>query len=461
MTDVLIDLDVSGPPPDPDTRPRLWQGPSARQVRAVLVVAVLLTAMFGVGPALPPRPARFAGPVRIPGTGADELLLGSDLIVVNSSRDQRVLGYSLSGTLKWAVGLPFPRASLARLTDQVVLLTAPMWPGQTVGLDRATGAVRWTFDGLLMSVVDDTVVVTAGQPDPNGLTVPDGAPEDRIVGLDANTGRERWRATTTGIDGQRGMPIADVDHGPVGWIRVGSDGAGERLDYRTGRWRPIDGLPEPPGGRVAHGSDGAALYGTYQGALEVGELTVVVNFQPDLDGSGPADPDAGSAIAYGPHSPHPLWQVKVAATEPVTPCGPWVCVIDTDTTRVVDPATGADVRRIGWPRVIVGSAERFLGYDYAGSAATTQVAVFDARSGRVLGAYLGWLLVSARFMPWVPILHRGNGLRWELATLSLDTGVAYPLGTFDAAGERACQNTATHVACTIRSGETLIWRHAP
>ena len=59
------------------------------------------------------------------------------------------------------------------------------------------------------------------------------------------------------------------------------------------------------------------------------------------------------------------------------------------------------------------------------------------------------------------MLRRGSGLRWHLATLSLDTGVAYPLGTIDAVGERACQSTATHVGCTVRSGEFMVWRHAP
>jgi hypothetical protein len=43
----------------------------------------------------------------------------------------------------------------------------------------------------------------------------------------------------------------------------------------------------------------------------------------------------------------------------------------------------------------------------------------------------------------------------------MESGTAYPLGTFNAAGEHACQSTATHVACSVRSGEIMIWRHVP
>jgi hypothetical protein len=126
---------------------------------------------------------------------------------------------------------------------------------------------------------------------------------------------------------------------------------------------------------------------------------------------------------------------------------------------VLDPATGTEVRRVGWPHVITGNNRRFIGYDSTGTA--TRVAVFDAATGRALSQHVGWDLVSQRYSDWTPIVHRQRGITWQLATLSTETGTAYPLGTFEAAGERSCQSTATHVACSVRSGEILVWTHVP
>ena len=119
------------------------------------------------------------------------------------------------------------------------------------------------------------------------------------------------------------------------------------------------------------------------------------------------------------------------------------------------------VRRVGWPHVITGSDRRFIGYDTSGTGPSTRVAVFDATTGRTLSQHVGWDLVSQRFAEWTPIVQRGRGLSWNLATLNTESGTAYPLGTFDAAGERSCQSTRTHVACSVRSGEIKVWNHVP
>ena len=458
MTDALIDLDRPDPRPHPDEHLPRWSGPTRGQLRVFFVVVLLLAAAFGVGASVAPRPERFGGPVRIPGTGADEFLLGADRIVVNSSRDQRVYAYGLDGRLLWAGALPFPRAALSAVTAEVVLFTSPMSPGQTAALDAGTGAARWVVDGLLMSALEDVVVVGLSSPLSNNF-------DDEVVAVDLATGKERWRYTAGVKKPDRRVPVIGSFYRLVGSIRIGADGAGELLDFRTGRRRPLNGIPTPP---VSSGptsvpppDDTVVLLEWNQGAQFIADRIVVFPYPPSLGDSAPAGVDRGRTVVYGPDSADPRWTADTGDGTIALGCGPWLCLTDADTTRVLDPATGAERRRVGWPHVMSGSAERFLGNDYAGMAATSEVAVFDARSTRKLASYPGWLLVNIRYADWVPMLRPGTGLRWYLATLSMKTGAAYPLGSFEAAGERACQSTATHVGCTIRSGEVMLWRHTP
>jgi hypothetical protein len=376
---------------------------------------------------------------------------------VNSGRDQRVYAYSLDGRLLWATSLPFPRASLAALTDDLVLFTSPMWPGQTAALDQRTGAARWTVDGLIVSEFGDTVVVGRGSSMSDGF-------DEEVVAVDAATGRELWRSETGVTRADAGLVVYGAEYRFTGRIRLDAD-SGELLDFRTGRWRSLRGVPASPAGRGPVNTampDGGVAILRYQGAMSVGDLTVIYPYPPDPGGPVPTGPDDGARVAaYGPDSPDPLWTADARGGTSVIACGPWLCLTEAGTTRVLDPTTGAERGRVGWPPVASGSAERFLGYDYVGMVATAEIAVFDARSGRRLASYAGWALVSTRYAEWVPMLRRGSGLSWHLATLSLDTGIAYPLATIDAAGERACQSTATHVGCTIRSGEVMLWHHNP
>jgi len=457
VTEILIDLDRPDPRPPEDRERRRWSGPTPFQLRVLLVVAALLVTAFGVGASAAPRPPRFGGPVRIPGTGADEFLLADDLIAVNSGRDQRIYAYGLDGSLRWVASQPIPRANLVTMNNDVILLTSPMWPGQTAALDRATGALRWGVDGLFQAFTGDTVVVGVGSAGPDGR-------EQEQVAVDARSGRQVWRENVGLSATRRAMTVYDQQYRITGRISVAADGTGEILDYRTGRRRTVTGVPEPPTppeSLQVNTPDGVVLVNRFQAALSAGNLLIVFPLSPIPGEPSAADGKYGEIAAYGPDSEGPLWTIPAGDGWPAGTCGPWICLVEADATRVIDPATGAELRRIGWPHVISGSAERFLGYDDAGTADTTQVTVFDARSGRPLATYVGWLLLDREFADWIPMLRRGRGLSWDLATVDMSTGVAYPLGTFDAAGERACQSTLTHTACTIRSGETMIWRHVP
>jgi hypothetical protein len=447
VADVLIDLDRPDPHQVTDGGPP-WTRPTPRQLRVVLSIVVLLVAAFTVGAAGPARPARFAGPLRIPDTGSDEFLLAGDIVAMWSPRSQQLLGYGLDGSVRWAVPMPIPRADLAAVAGDTLLVVEPMWPGRTAAVDRVTGALRWNHAGMLQGVAGDTVVLGVGPPNPlkdSDIT--------ELIGYDANTGDQRFAVDVAMTGEQRALDVFTAGYKLAGRGRVGPDGTGELLDLTSGRWRTLTGIPSLPETATPQ------VPGRYQVALRVDELTVIVTVTLQDEGSSEVARPT-EVIAYGPSSGSPMWTAKAAGSL-VAVCGSWLCLADADTTRVLDRATGVELRRVDWPHVVAGSDRRFLGYDTAGAVATTQVAVFDAETGRRIALYTGWDVVSVEYAEWLPLVRRSSGLTWELASLSLTTGTAYPLGTFESAGERACQTNGTHVACSVRSGEVLVWRHAP
>jgi hypothetical protein len=361
--------------------------------------------------------------------------------------------YSFDGALRWATAVPVQRAGPSSGTDGVLPVAAPTWPDQVGGLDLATGRIRWTVQGNLTAVVDGVFVIGRGpaELDPN-VRMRD------LTGIDPATGRELWRQVIPPLAlGERLLEVYGTSNRVAARARVRADGTGDVLDLRTGQWRTIAGVPPAPPGPEFPTQAGTAA--GFQVGLRVGDVTMVfaVGAEPAEGASNIALP--GLLVAYGPESAEPRWTRTTTTWAPALPCGRWVCLADGAETQVVDPETGRDVRRVGWPHVLSGTDRRLLGYVNVGT--NLQVAVSDAGTGRVLSRHIGWDLVSQRYADWTPILRRGAGLDWRIATLSMETGVAYPLGRFQAAGERSCQSVATHVACSVRSGEILVWRVVP
>ncbi|WP_203929457.1 outer membrane protein assembly factor BamB family protein [Virgisporangium ochraceum] len=458
MAEALIDLGDLGrdEPPPAGPRPswlRRWRQPSRSRAGTAFGAVVVVVAALLIGPEALPQPARFAGPARIPGSGADEFFIAGDVVVVQSGNDRVLRAYTFDGTLRWATATPVQRAGPSSAIDGVLPVAAPMWPGQVGGLDLATGRVRWTVDGNLNGVADGLFVIGRGtvEPDPN-VRMRD------LIGIDPATGREVWHAMIPPPAlGERLLEIYGAGNRVAARARVRADGTADLLDLRTGRWRTISAVPPAPPGPEAPAQPGTAA--GFQVGLRVGDVTMVfaVGAEPAEGASYISLP--GLLVAYGPDAAEPRWTRPTTTWAPALACGPWICLADGADTQVVDPQTGRDVRRVGWPHVLSGTDRRFLGHVNVGT--NLQVAVSDAATGKVLHRHLGWDLVSQRYADWTPILHRDGGLDWRLATLNMETGVAYPLGEFQAAGQRSCQSVATHVACSVRSGEILVWRVVP
>ena len=451
MAEVLIDL---GTLDQEDRPPAERLRPSPFGVRAVLATAVLVLAALVIGPATLPLPARFDGPSRIPGSGADEFFLAGDVVVVQSGNERVLRAYSLDGTLRWATAVPFQRAGALPVAAGVLLAVTPMRPDRVSALDLATGEVRWTLDGELSAVAGGVVVLGRGPVEfETDVRVRD------LTGVDPVTGRELWHEVIPPLAaGERLLEVSGFgDAGTLARARVRADGTGDLLDLRTGKWSTITGVPPAPPAPQGPNQPGTAA--GYQIGLRAGDVTMVfaVGAEPAEGAANVAEP--GLLVAYGPDAGSPRWTRFTGTWAPALPCGPWICLADGAFTQVLDPATGAELRQVGWPHVLAGNHRRFLGYTEAD--ATRDVAVFDAVTGRALSHHAGWHLVNYTYSDWTPIVFRDRGLRWRIAALSMDTGTAYPLGTFDAAGDRSCQSSATHVACSVRSGEIMVWRHVP
>ncbi|GIJ52829.1 outer membrane protein assembly factor BamB family protein [Virgisporangium aurantiacum] len=467
MAETLIELgelDREDPPPADRRRPwpppwlrlwlRPWQGPPNTRLRTALVVAVVAFAALVIGPATLPLPARFDGPSRIPGSGADEFFFAGDLVVVHSGNERVLRAYGLDGTLRWATAVPFQRAGPYPVVGGVLLVVTPTRPDEVVALDLATGQVRWTVDGDLSAVAEGVVVVGRGP-----VELETNIRIRNLTGIDPATGRELWHEVIPPLAaGERILRVSGFGSvRDVARARVRTDGTADVLDLRAGTWSTITGVPPAPSPWEEQVQPGTAA--GYQVGIRAGDITLVfaVGSEPAEGAANIAQP--GTLVAYGPGAGAPRWVRLTGTWAPALPCGPWVCLADGAKSQVLDPATGAELRRVGWPHVLSGNDRRLLGYTDADT--DLDVAVFDAVTGRALSHHRGWHLVNQNYSDWTPIIHRDRGLTWTIAALSMETGTAYPLGTFEAAGERSCQSSATHVACSVRSGEIMVWRHVP
>jgi hypothetical protein len=443
MADVLIDLDDAEPPaPAALDRPP-WTRPSASQIRVALAVATVLLVAFTSAAAAAPTPPRFPAPIHIPAAMSEDFLLFDDGVLVRGGTGSDVRSYGLDGRLRWAVPTPVAHGDPIAVASDVLVVPTVGNPRRTMALDRRTGAKRWETAGDLFGVTDDLAVLSL-----TGYSLADDEVQ-RMSGVDVHTGRERWQTGLRLGEGQRLMTVIDGVGPYSGWRHAGlgrasSDGRGEFLDFATGAWRAVTGLPSPPPSRDSW----------YEYGVEVGDHLVVLS----------SDRLAGGQLrVYGPGSAAPLWATWTDHGGGSI-CGPWLCVQHGDTTRMLDVRTGAEVRQVQWPLIMNGSSERLIGYTPGtGGELVTEVAVLDAATGRVIRVYSGWSSQLRQFSGWLPMYRWRRGLTWQLVSLRLDDAVAYPLGTFEPSGEpdRACSSTRTHIVCAVRSGGLLLWRYAP
>jgi hypothetical protein len=276
-----------------------------------------------------------------------------------------------------------------------------------------------------------------------------GAGIDHVVAVRAADGTAVWRASLAPVNDEQFMEIVRQDAG-TGWhlggfALAGTDGVARLLDLATGRWRTVTGWPTPPrpnGGSGAEPARDGAL------ALAVGRTGALAVWRRFGD----------RMQAYAPGADRPTWTAEAAEVLGGL-CDPWLCLSDESATRLVDPGTGAQVRRIGWPAVYGHHGNRLLAG--AGRFDTERLGVVDLATGRTVRELDGWQVIRPVTDAWVPLLHRIGILTWEVAALRLADGRAYRLGQLARPADDPCQADQRYLACTTGDGELLLWRYHP
>jgi hypothetical protein len=419
----IIDLDVAGRPPDAEARRRR---PVLRPSRPVLVVAVVLLALAGLGPAAPPGPAlRLV--LAANGTAAAAFDLGAESLytasygAANPNSESAVRRFDLTdGSLRWAAALPQGVQNLNINDAAGVLMARSGTEPRITFLDADTGQVLWRLEAANTSVLAlsrlGALIVT---------DVP-GATELRLAG--PRDARTHW---TRRIDSPLFFGPGDLWSGDSDRIVVLSfAGTVRTLDLATGEVLGAGGIgavPEPNDIRISM----------------VGRDRLIVS-QPTPDGS------TVSAFSLAPFAR--LWHLA-GQIDSASDCGPLWCLSRADQAAVeaVDPDTGA----FRWRNTELASAarwnDRFLtGFD---RAEEPRMFLLDPATGRVVRR-LGPTARAGDLL-----LHRdteASGRSW--VSVLGERGVPYVVGGVDSPVPYGCEAAGRYVACPTTDGPTKVWR---
>jgi hypothetical protein len=426
----IIDLDVTPPRADRESRPVRLRIAAARPV-LVLGVFVLVLAMLGAAAA----PAR--GMVRVlsaGGTAAAAFVLGPDSLYIaqfgeSPNSASVVRGFSLAdGSLRWAAGVAQNVQNLVLDAGTHVLMGRSGVEAKVVFLDAGSGDELWHLDTPNTSVVD-----MAGGRVLIRTDVSDAATQLRLA--DARTGRPVW-TRVVGAIAELGPDELSGDT-PSRIVAVTVAGRATVLDYRTGSVLSRGDLGVPVSTEVDPSSqnDFGAVY-------PMGDRIYAVR----------RSRDRASLAAYSTVPFVRLWQVDGGPVGWVLDCGALVCVADSRTVTAVDPATGA-TRWIqpGWSTAVRYDATRLFAYDHQDNPGS---ALIDASTGELeLGLghtfALGGLLLRTDGAT--------AGLSWA-GRLDPADGTVHVLGPLDTEASFGCSALGAYLACPTTAGPTGVWR---
>lgn len=407
----VIDLDrvEAG---DPSGRPA-WSGrPSARRLAVTAAVVCVLLTVSGAQRFTPLTPSEV-----LPGDGvADILGTGSDIVVLRHATPTRTLVESYrtpGGARRWSVPVDAQPEFVGIGAGRVALVASGQLASLTA-LDLGSGRQVWTRTGFVPSIYGMTGgqrVVLAEQLRPTTDPRPEPQRRNRrLVGIDAATGDIRWSADLP-VDSARSYePVVDgAATGSVEIAELDPDGALRLRDAETGaivRTVPID----DPGPVDAFDIAGDRLL-TYRsdpglpgepGAIATSVFDLITGnrlwrrtAEPDTAppwwcgpvlcvGGGGAiaalDPDTGRELWYldGWTDLHPLRGNRLLATRSA-PDGQRV-----PDGLILDAATGRTIQRIaGWDIVSGSPLPATILVASRGPGGTSRIALLDVGTGRV------------------------------------------------------------------------------
>lgn len=335
-------------------------------------------------------------------------------------------------------------------------------------LDASSGAARWRHAGTPVAASADgaryvlrergtppgcTGGTDMRSPDADGspAVVGTGAAVDRLVALDTTTGAAGW---TRPLDASTVVaPVAAGSGSPAGMVTVSglatvsglvtlaADGTLQSLDPATGAPRATVRLPAAP---TAARADPPSVR-----LLTAGRMLVLA--------APVADARAVGLSAYDPLTLAPQWtvQVPLPATDVVyEPCGSLLCADGPDSTVAVDPATGALRWRLDG--LVRQAGQRIAVATQVPATDTTRLV--DVATGRVTRTLAHSVVVGAAAPAARLVLSRTDGGRTAFSVLDLDTGDLREVG--DATGRYdSCQAGTGYLACrTTDSAAVHLWR---
>src|SRR5690348_535902 len=367
----VIELDISQP----------WQPPElgrlGRPLRPVARwVAVALVGILALGLLVTAqRQVSLAPRLVVEGTGVQWALASTADIFVLHQPNQGVAqleAYRLAdGSLLWSK--PFPVTTSLLFADQrSVVLAGALSQRSVVGLDPATGDVRWQRSGYDPGQSTDKVVVVEQPGDPPKGD--DGDPGRRLFGLDPATGGVLWTFSTE----------AEANHAYLGdpdnnlMVELTHAGALRLYDLDTGDVRSDVQLSE--GAQIA-------------GFDLVGRLLLAVQGR------------AGRLTAYNLDSGALVWEHAAVHDGFLHDCGAILCLARDTSIAGVDWLTGRQLWQLD-------GYVAFQQLDRAHLLATTtheydrNAAVVDAVSGRIIGHLPDWIVLAptadANVVVWRP-----------------------------------------------------------
>ena len=429
------DLPASG-------RARRYPRVPVRRVAAVLVTVLCLATVHA---SAVPRARGLTGTWSMAFAAGDAFEpSGGNVVVLRDGSPQVLAAYALAtGTPRWSFPVPYPVTALTPVDSAGVLLLPAQ--ARSVGIRTAAGDVLWAHYSTL------------------------------VVALDANTGRELWRAagdvaltTADGVLlaehepdglGARTLRLVGLRDGATRWSRDGR-GAYRWATVGGGVGRPDTLVTATPEGdlRVYRFADGAVRTAA-RVPWRAGSLSDAA--YSDIAGHGDllyvftASPEGTTATAYAPGTLRRLWSVTAEAGAGPSACGAVLCLPTGNGLAARDWRTGAELWRVaGYDlgRPLAGHL-LLVGGEDAGRA------VVDDRTGRIL-ADLGaggvaWAPDGGIVVTLVPT--RSPPDRIAVGRLDPRTGEEFLLGTVDpVVNSFWCRVSGVRLACTTPRSRLIV-----
>ncbi|MFI5907429.1 PQQ-binding-like beta-propeller repeat protein [Dactylosporangium sp. NPDC051541] len=461
MPDAIIELDVSAPWEPPEQPGSVTARRQRRWRRAALAIAVFAAAALLPGGAAD-------------GHGYDPLYTAEFQVLAVDAVAGRIVvhRYAAVGSDPVAEALDAATGrvlwsrpgrsdeSYTGLTERVALVqtertdTSGVYTGFLLGVDAATGRDRWRRDNVRLVGLAAGATVVVQEPawpdEDDGYDQSYGNPDDASVALPPLPHHERY----LGLDESTGAPKWSIDLPP---------GTLPRFDYRD--YPRISGFAElaPDGSlRVRDLATGAV---TEEHRLALGG--VVAQHYAGLPGQEvvlAAGRDGASVYDWATGRRLWRWTGALPAYNGPVPClRERYCVFGDDDTAVLDGASGSVLWRVrGYTALLRDLGDRLLMFrQVANEFHPDDVAAFDGATGDVLWHRQGWFLASGYFFPralgsyvWKPTSNTDA----VVGELDVADGSIRVIGRApDFYGTPQCTATATRVAC-LAVGVLYVWR---